>query len=108
MGPAGLVSAVVSVIGVGRGFPVLISEIEGEPEISVEGGLLGSLLGINSLTVPVTCTRLPTVAAAVGALEVKTKTPSEVAGSLSTLASGVWMKNPLLLRAVTIPVVETN
>ena len=54
MGPAGFVSATVSVTGVGKGLPLLISEIEGDPEISVDGGLLGSLLGMNSLTVPVT------------------------------------------------------
>src|SRR5947207_14220109 len=88
IGPAGLVSAAVSVTGVGRGLPVLINEIVGVPEISVEDGLLGSLLGINSATVPVTCTKLPTVAVAVGRLEVKIKTPSEVLGSASTALSG--------------------
>ena len=81
-------SATVSVTGVGKGLPLLISEIEGDPEISVDGGLLGSLLGMNSATVPVTCTKFPTAATAVGRLEVKTKTPSEVLGSPSIALSG--------------------
>src|SRR5258708_26303220 len=68
MDPAGSVSVTVSVTGVGKGLPVLINDTAGDPEISVAGGLLGSLLGINSLTVPVTWTRLPTAAAAGGAL----------------------------------------
>ena len=40
-------------------------------------------------------------------LPVKTKIPSDVLGSASALASGAWMKNPLLLTPVTIPVVVT-
>src|ERR1051326_1103409 len=108
IGPEGLVSAAVSMTGVGRGLPVLISVTEGPPEISVEDGLLGSLLGMNSATVPVTCTKLPTVATAVGRLEVKTNTPSEVLGSASTALSGFWMKKPFETTAVTIPVVETS
>src|ERR1041385_251651 len=87
IGPAGSVSAVVSVTGVGSGFPVLISEIDGPP-ISVDDGLLGSLLGINSFTVPVTCTRLPTAATAAGRPDVNTKTPSDVLGSRSIALSG--------------------
>jgi len=108
IGPAGLVSATVKVAGVGKGLPVLISEIVGDPEISVEGGLLGSLLGMNSLTVPTTSTIFPTVAVAVGRLEVKTNTPSEVFGSASAALSGFWMKKPFDFTPVTMPVVETS
>ena len=61
----------------------------GVPPISVTGGLTGSWGGTNSLTVPATFTKSPTDT--VGALEVKTNTPSEVLGSASTSASGVWM-----------------
>src|ERR1700739_2596122 len=104
IGPAGSVSAAVSVIGVGNGLPVLISVVWG-PSISVEDGLLGSLLGINSATVPVTWTKFPTTAGATGRLEVKTKTPSEVFGSASTALSGFWMKKPFETTAVTMPVV---
>src|ERR1041385_505246 len=108
IGPAGLVAATVKVTGVGKGLPLLISVMVGDPEISVEGGLLGSLLGMNSFTVPVTCTMFPTVAVAVGRLEVKTNTPSEVLGSASAALSGFWIKNPFDFTPVTIPVVDTN
>ena len=48
-----------------------------------------------------------TAAPAGSVLPVKTKIPSDVLGSASALASGVWMKKPLLLTPVTIPVVVT-
>ena len=108
--PLGSVSAAVSVTGAGRALPVETSPTVGDPAISVAGGLKGSCGGTNSWTMPRTCTRLPTAAAAGGALPVKTKIPSEVAGSwsLSALSSGVWMKKPLLKRtAVTTPCVVT-
>src|SRR5436190_13398714 len=107
IGPEGFVSAVVRVTGAGKAFPVLSSVTAGEA-ISVNDGLFGSVLGINSLTVPVTATRFPATATEGGALEVKTKIPSEVLGSESAAASGACMKNPLLLTPVTIPVVETS
>src|SRR4051794_5557107 len=96
------------VIGTGNVFPVELRDTEIAPPSSVVGGLLGSALGINSCTVPVTLTELPMAAAAGGAEEVKTKTPSDVLGSASTFASGVWRKKPLLRRAVTMPVVVTD
>lgn len=66
----------------------------------------GLVEGVNSSTFAVTRTRLPTAALAGGALEVKTNTPSEVAGSPSSLA--LCRKKPLLnLRAVTMPSVTT-
>ena len=72
------------------------------------GGLLGSWEGTNSWTVPVTSTSFPIAAPAGGVPPVKTKIPSEVAGSVSASASGVCMKKPLVLRAVTMPWVVTN
>jgi hypothetical protein len=63
---------------------------------------------MNSCTVPVTLTELPIAAAAGGADEVKTKTPSDVFGSESAFASAVWRKKPLLRNAVTMPVVVTD
>ena len=83
------VSGAVSVIGAGSELPVVLSDTVGEPAISVDDGLLGSDEGMNSCTNPVTVTRLPTVAAEVGALEVKTKIPSDVFGLASMSASGV-------------------
>jgi len=58
--------------------------------------------------VPVTWTSAPSAAAAGGAPPVKTRIPSEVAGSASTVASGSWMKNPLLRTPVTTPRVVTE
>ena len=87
--PVGLVSAAVSVTGAGNGLPLESRVTAGDPLISVTGGLTGSWGGMNSLTVPATFTRSPTET--VGRLFVKTKTPSEVAGSTSASASGVWM-----------------
>ncbi len=100
-------SAAVSVIGAGKGLPVEISDTLGVIS-SVAGGLLTSALGINSCTVAVTVTLLPITAAAGGAVEVKTKTPSEVFGSASAFASGVCKKKPLLLSPVTMPLVVTT
>ena len=61
---------------------------------------------LNSITVPVTCTRLPTTAAAGGAVEVNTRMPSDVAGLPSPVGS--CMKKPLLSSFVTTPVVLTT
>src|SRR6185295_10732033 len=79
---------IVSVVGVGSELPLVSSKVVGEPESSVIGGLFGSELKTNSCTVPVTCTRLPDTAAAGTLAPVKTKTPSDVFGSASTVASG--------------------
>src|ERR1051325_2065627 len=103
---AWVVSAAVIWIGAGKGFPVEINITVGETS-SVIGGLLGSAFGTYSDIVPVTLTRLPIAAVAGGALEVKTKIPSDVSGSASTSASGVWRKNPSLTSPVTMPVVVT-
>src|ERR1043166_9912691 len=73
----GFKSVGVSVIAAGSELPVETIPTVG-PVSSVAGGLFGSLLGLNSETVPVTVTRLPTTAATGGALEVKTKIPSDV------------------------------
>ena len=99
----GFVSAAVIVTGAGRALPAETSVVTG-PEISVMGGLLRSAEGMNSTTVPVTWTALPTTATLPGAPEVNTKTPSDVFGSpsFSPLSSGVWMKNPLLRTPVTM------
>src|SRR5687768_10699259 len=59
----------------------------------------------NSVAVPVTVTASPTVTA--GKPPTKTKMPSEVFGSASTVASGSCMKKPFDLRPVTTPEVVT-
>src|SRR6266480_3038927 len=100
------VSAAVIVIGSGRALPVELIDTLGDV-ISVCDGVPGSDAGINSATVPPTWTLLPRTAAAGGALEVKTKMPSDVFGSPSTVPSGSCRKKPLLLRPVTIPLVVT-
>lgn len=104
--PAGSGNVVVSAMGAGKGLPAEIWTTVGELS-SVSGGWKGSEPGTNSTTVAVTWTRLPTAAAAGGAELVKTKMPSEVSGSASTVASGSCMKKPLLLRPVTMPRVVT-
>ena len=86
--PAGLVSAADKVMGVGSELPVEITDTVGEPPISVTGGLFRSCEGMNSCAVPMTETELPITAAAGIELPVKTKTPSDVFGSASTVASG--------------------
>jgi len=48
MGPAGFVSAESKVTAWAEELPLLINEIEGDPEISVDGGLLDHCLGMNS------------------------------------------------------------
>src|SRR6266508_1103300 len=106
--PVGSVSVAVSVIGAGNGLPLESRITLGAPAISVTGGLLGSAPGMNSWTVPVTLTSLPTAAPGGGADEVKTKTPSDVLGSASSKPGFVWMKKPLLLTPVTSPVVSTT
>ena len=64
--------------------------------------LAGSLPGRNSLTVPLTLTRSPT--SAIGAALTKTKTASEVAGSLSGVGSWIQTPRPAAVRrAVTTP-----
>src|SRR5437867_1094169 len=105
MGPAGSKFAKVKVIACGRELfcdtrITLVTLL-----ISVAGGLNGSEPGLNSWILPVTATRLPIAAAIGGALDVKTKTPSDVFGSSSYSAAGAWRKKPLPLTAVTIPVV---
>ena len=104
--PAGLVSALVSNTASGSGLPVLTALTVTPPEISVCDGLFGSLLGMNSCTVPMTHTSFPTAAAEGGAAEVNTKMPSDVAGSPSPL-DGIWTKNPFDFRPVTMPSVWT-
>src|SRR5262245_41387807 len=86
--PAGLVSAPVNTIADGSGLPAEINPNAGDVS-SVVGGLLGSVDGTNSVTVPYTARRVPTVAVAGTTLRVKTKTPSDVAGSPAVSASSV-------------------
>jgi hypothetical protein len=76
--------------------------------ICVTGGCCGSLAGTNSVTVPVTSTNADTDATPGGGPTVKTKMPSDVAGSASTVASGSWMKNPSAFMLVTTPRVVTT
>src|SRR5438067_7945659 len=90
MALSGAMSVVVRTTGAGSARPLASAVTEG-PVISVVDGLFRSLLGMNSETLPVTQTELPTVAATGGALEVKMNTPSEVAGSPSP-GDGIWMK----------------
>src|SRR6266542_1248932 len=89
--PVGFVSAVVRVMAGGSGLPVETTEVV-ELTSSVTGGLLGSEPGMNSCTVAVTLTRLPSAAAAGGALEVKTKMPSDVLVFPSHSACGASTK----------------
>ena len=105
--PAGSGKAALRETGAGSGWPDDSRRTLGEV-ISVRGGWRGSLDGTNSATVPVTWTRLPTAAAAGGAEKVNTKTPSEVAGSASTVASGSCTKKPFDFTPVTTPRVETE
>ena len=88
-------------VGAGIGLPE-------ESTVTVRPGLLSSVVvrldpvappGRNSWTVPVTSTASPT--ATVGADDVKTKIPSEVA--LSESGMGSCIQKPLLLLAVTMP-----
>ena len=74
----------------------------------VDGGSNGSALGTNSDTVPVTWTRAVKAAAAGGALDVKTNTPSDVAGLASWLASSSCRKKPFAVTPVTMPRVVTT
>lgn len=101
-------AAAVRRTGAGSELPVETSTTEIAPESSVVGGLFGSEDGTNSWTVPVTITELPTAAAAGGAEDVNTKTPSEVFGSASASTSGVWRKKPFDLAPVTMPDVDTT
>ena len=86
--PAASRSPDVSATAAGSGLPEEIAVTIGDPAISVTGGLNGSLDGMKSCTRPRTFTLLPTAAAAGAALLVKTKMPSEVAGSASASNSG--------------------
>src|SRR5262245_55821066 len=104
--PAGSGNVAVRGTAAGSGLPVVRRTVVGEVS-SVTGGCSTSEVGTNSDTVAVTWTKLPRAAAAGGAALVKTKTPSDVAGSASTVASGSWMKNPLLRTPVTMPRVVT-
>src|SRR5688572_28658803 len=107
-GPEGSGNVAVSGIGAGSGLPLDCSCTIGLPPSSVRGGCNRSEDGTNPTTVPCTRTRLPTAAEAGGAEEVKTKTPPEVGGSASTVASGSCTKKPLETRAVTMPSVVTR
>ena len=105
---AALKSALASTTGAGNGLPLLSWMIVDGETSSVIDSWLRLLPGVNSDTVAVTRTRLPIAAAAGGAVLVKTKMPSEVAGSASTSASAVCRKKPLLnFSAVTMPSVVT-
>ena len=81
-------SAVVRATAAGSALP-LESCVTVAVTSSVSGGLSRSAEGMNSEMVAATCTRLPMAAAAGGALEVKTKMPSEVFGSASYSVIGV-------------------
>ena len=81
--PVGFVSAAVKAIGAGKVFPLESNVIPVTLEISVCGGLFGSVEGLNSATVPATWTSLPTATEAGGAVLVKMKIPSDEFGSLS-------------------------
>ncbi len=99
-------SAADSSTGAGNATPVSSTSIVG-PVIWVMVNWWGLEGGTNSATVPVTRTRLPTTAVAGGAPPVNTNTPSEVAGSPSSLAA--CRKKPLLnFSAVTMPSVMTR
>ena len=102
--PAGSGKVVVSAIGIGSGLPLDSTRVVAKPS-SVSGGWKGSDPGVNSVTVPCTCTSSPT--ATIAPPGVNTKMPSEVSGSASMLASGSWMKKPLLFSPVTMPRVTT-
>src|SRR5262245_31958181 len=101
-GPAGSGKMGVSATGAGSGLPVEIWTTVGDVS-QVDGGESGSSTGTNSAIVPVTWTRAPTAAAAGGGADVKTKMPSEVAGSASTSASLACTKKPFAVRPVTMP-----
>ena len=90
-----LASAAVSATGPGKALPVL-SRVTVGLTSSVIGSWFRSVPGVNSVTVALTRTRLPTAAVAGGALLVKTKMPSDVAGSPSTSFAAVCRKKPLL------------
>ena len=75
---------------------------------SVVGGLLGSALGMNSLTVAGTRDEVADDGAGGGAEFVKTNTPSEVLGRRRSRVSASWMKKPLVLTPVTMPAVVTD
>ena len=73
--------------------------------ISISGSSISVKLK-NSATLPVTSTSSPTFTA--GGPAVKTKMPLEVSGSRSARSSGVWMKKPIGVTAVTtLPLVIT-
>ena len=88
----------------GSGFPEERTVIDGEPESSVVVRFpVDAPPGRNSWTRPLTLSASPTLTAGVD--EVKTKMPSEVAGSESGLGSCI--QKPLVLFAVTVPRVVT-
>ena len=98
--PAGSRMAVVRVTGAGSGLPDEVTDTSPGSEASICVRLK------NSVAVPTTPTASPT--AATGATDVNTKMPSDVCASASIDASGVCMKKPFDLRAVTMPVVLTS
>src|SRR6266545_4463888 len=91
---------VPTTVGAGSGLPDDSTVTDG-PVISVVVRLVAPSAppGRNSDTRPPTTTASPT--ATVGAEELNTNSPSEVAGSASGLGS--WNQKPLVVRAVTIP-----
>src|SRR6476659_456154 len=86
-------------VGAGSGLPVESTATVGEASSVVVRFPLETPPGRNSCTRPVTRIESPTFAA--GADEVKTKMPSEVAGSASGFGSCI--QKPFVLLAVTIP-----
>src|SRR3546814_12721300 len=95
-------------LGSGSGLSVLSTVVVAKVS-SVADNWLASEDGVNSATVPRTCTRLPTCASAgAPALVVNTNTPSEVSGSASSSLAAACTKKPLNLRKVTMPSIATT
>src|SRR5947208_647668 len=86
--------------GAGSGLPVESTVMIGEPSSVVVRLPVDAPPGRNSFTRPFTPTASPTETA-LGADEVKTKMPSEVAGSESGFGSSI--QNPFDVFAVTMP-----
>ena len=86
-------------VGAGSGLPVERTVTDGEASSVVVRFPFDTPPGRNSCTRPVTRTASPTLA--VGADEVKTKMPSEVAGSASGFGSCI--QKPFEPCAVTMP-----
>src|SRR5439155_19274883 len=104
----GMRPAVPATIADGSGLPCETTATDGEPLSSVVVRLpLDAPPGRNSFTVPLTCARSPTLTE-LGADDVKTKIPSDVAGSASHSASGASSQKPFVAFAVTTPFVDTT